>query len=243
MKIRGVAHRGHPIKCPENTLTAFQAAYELDFTHVELDVHLSKDGVPVLMHDYALERMTGEKGAIRDYTLSELKRFRVKEIETIPTLEEALNFLKGKMNVLVELKQAGDLYPGLEEKVLDVIRRTDTLDQCRIISFDHFSIDKTRQLNPDIQLGLLCIGSLPYVFPYMKQIRCNFLGMHFRFMTPRYARMMEENGVICAPWPIETIEEMEIIASTYPTALITTNHLERWAEFYRNRPELHGSSD
>ncbi|WP_028552507.1 glycerophosphodiester phosphodiesterase [Paenibacillus sp. UNC451MF] len=239
MKIRGIAHRGYPVKYPENTLVAYQAAYELDFTHLELEFHLSKDGIPVLMHDYTIDKMTNGKGFIRDYTLEELKQFRVKGAEQIPTLEEALNLLKWKMDILIELKQAGDLYPGLEEKVLEIVRRTDTLEHSRIISFDHFSLIRTRQLNPDIRLGALCTGSLPYVFPFLKEIDCDFLGIHFRFVTPRYAEMIAENGVISGPWPIETIQEMEIIAAQYPTALITTNHLERWADFYRNHSELH----
>jgi glycerophosphoryl diester phosphodiesterase len=239
LKIKGIAHRGYPAKYPENTLTAFQAAYELDFTHLELDVHLSKDGEPVIMHDYAIDRMTDGKGFIRDYTTEQLKRFLVKGTESIPTLEEALNLLKGKMNILIELKQGGELYPGLEEKVLDVVRRTDTLDQSRIISFDHFSLMRVRELDSDIKLGTLCSGSLPHIFPFLKEINCNFLGIHMRYMTPKYAEMIIENGVINSPWPIETIEEMEIIAAKYPNSLITTNHLERWADFYRSHPELH----
>jgi glycerophosphoryl diester phosphodiesterase len=239
MKIRGVAHRGYPVKYPENTLTSFQAACDLSFTHLELDVHLSKDGIPVIMHDYAIDRMTDGKGFIRDYTVNELKQYRIGESETIPTLEETLDLLKGKISVLIELKQAGELYPGLEEKVLEIVRRKDMLDQSRIISFDHFSIERTRQLDPDIELGMICSGNMPYVFPYMKEIRCNFLGVQFKFMTPKYAEMMMENDVVSGPWPIETLEDMAIIADKYPTALITTNHLERWADFYKSHPQLH----
>jgi glycerophosphoryl diester phosphodiesterase len=148
MKIKGIAHRGYPEKYPENTLTAYQAAYELDFTHVELDVHLSKDGVPVIMHDASIERMTDGKGLIQDYTVNELKKFKVKGVESIPTLEEALTLLKGKMEVLIELKGVGELYPGYEEQVLEVVRRTDTHDQSRIISFDHFLLERVRRLAP-----------------------------------------------------------------------------------------------
>ncbi|WP_028550757.1 glycerophosphodiester phosphodiesterase [Paenibacillus sp. UNC451MF] len=239
MKIRGIAHRGYPVKFPENTLSSFQAAIDLSFTHLELDVHLSKDGIPVLMHDYAVDRITNGKGLIRELTLSELKQLRVEGKEEIPTLEEAMKLLKGNISVLIEIKQAGDMYPGLEEKVLDIVRRTNTLDQSRIIGFDHFSIARMRQLDPDIELGMISSCSMPYVFPYMKEIRCNFLGINMRFMTPMYAEMMAEHGIISGPWPIETVEDMELIASKYPSALITTNHLERWADFYRNHPELH----
>ncbi|WP_240418799.1 glycerophosphodiester phosphodiesterase [Paenibacillus periandrae] len=239
MKIKGVAHRGYPVKYPENTLSSFQAAVDLSFTHLELDVHLSKDGIPVLMHDYSIERMTDGKGFIRDYTLDELKYFRVKEVETIPTLEEALNLLKGKISILVEVKQCGEFYSGVEEKTLEIIRKTDTLDQCRIIGFDHFSIAKTRQLDKDIRLGIIASGSMPYVFPFMEEVDCDFLGVQLRFMTPQYSQMMQERGIISGPWPVDTLADMELIAAKYPTDLITTNELERWAEFYRNHPELH----
>ncbi|MGG1636061.1 glycerophosphodiester phosphodiesterase [Paenibacillus sp. NRS-1760] len=239
MKIRGVAHRGYPVKLPENTLSSFQAAINLSFTHLELDVHLTKDGVPVLMHDFAIDRMTDGQGLIRDYTLEELKRFRVKEIETIPTLEEAMKLLKGNISVLIELKQTGDRYPGLEEAVLDVVRRTNTSDQSRIISFDHFSIARTRELDPNIELGMICGGSMPYVFPFMKEIRCTYLGVHKQFMTPKYAEMIAEHGIESGPWPIDTIEDMELIAKKYPTSLVTTDNLELWADFYRKHPELH----
>jgi glycerophosphoryl diester phosphodiesterase len=73
----------------------------------------------------------------------------------------------------------------------------------------------------------------------MKQAKCDFLGIHIRFLSPRNAQMIIDNGFINSPWPIETIEEMETIASKYPNSLITTNHLERWADFYRSHPELH----
>ncbi|TBL79980.1 glycerophosphodiester phosphodiesterase [Paenibacillus thalictri] len=239
MKIRGVAHRGYPVKLPENTLSSYQAACDMNYTHLELDVHLSKDGIPVLMHDYSVERMTDGKGMIRDLTLEELKRLRVKDTEEIPTLEEALNLLKGKISILVELKQAGDLYPGLEEKTLEVIRKTGTVEQSRMIGFDHFSVARMRELDKNIRLGMICSGSMPYVFPFMKEIDCDFLGVQLRFLTPEYENMIEERGIISGPWPVDTLADMELIAAKYPNALITTNELGRWADFYHSHPELH----
>lgn len=68
MKIRGVAQRGYPVQFPENTLSSFQAAIDLNFSHMELEVHLTKDGIPVIMHDYSLDRMTNGYGEIIDHT-------------------------------------------------------------------------------------------------------------------------------------------------------------------------------
>lgn len=96
MKIRGVAHRGYPVKYPENTLSSFKAAIDLGFTHMELDVHLSKDGIPVVMHNSKIDRMTDGKGEIRDYTFAELQQFTVGQEERIPSLEEVLLFAKNR---------------------------------------------------------------------------------------------------------------------------------------------------
>src|SRR5690625_277158 len=108
MKIKALAHRGYPIKYPENTIKAFDESYKLNFSHIELDVQLTKDEIPVLMHDQTIDRTTNGTGKVGDYTKAELKKFYTKKgHEEIPTLEEALLFLKGKMKVAVELKQYG----------------------------------------------------------------------------------------------------------------------------------------
>ena len=144
MKIKGMAHRGYPVKYPENTLISFQAAYELGFTHLELDVQLSKDGIAIVMHDTTVNRMTNAKGLIKDFTFLELRDLKVGETETIPTLEEALLFAKDKMIVSIELKQQGDLYDGLEAETLKIIKQTDMMDQVYVNSFDHFAVIKMR---------------------------------------------------------------------------------------------------
>lgn len=242
MRIRGIAHRGDPVKCPENTLSAFQAAVDQGYTYIELDVLLSKDGVPVVIHDHSVDHMTDHRGLVKDYTLAELKRMKVRDVETIPTLEETMKLLRGKINVMVELKQAGDLYPGLEQKVLDVLKQTDTFEQSIIISFDLYSIERVRRLSPDIRLGITTSNTLPFVFPWMKEYRCETLGVPTKMLTDEYANTMIEHGIEVCPWMVDSIADMEFIAKKYPTSLITTNELERWAQFYRTHPEVHESS-
>nr|WP_309098638.1 glycerophosphodiester phosphodiesterase family protein [Fredinandcohnia onubensis] len=238
MKIKGIAHRGDNVNFPENTISAFQAAVNQNYTHLELDVHLSKEGIPVVIHDRTLDRMTNGKGFVKDYTLSELKKLKVKDTETIPTLEEVLEQFKGKISILIELKQEGNFYPNLEGKVVEVIERTATLNQVRIISFDHFSIQKVRGLHSSVKLGLCTSGSIPCIFSFMKEINCDYLGLNFRFMTPLYGRMMEENNVIVNLWMIDKIEDMNMVTEQYPTAIITTNQLGKWSNFYLNHQEM-----
>lgn len=101
------AHRGlhdNESDAPENTLVAFQKAVDADFG-IEFDVHLSKDDVPVIFHDGTLERMCGVKGHVWDYTLKELKKFRILGTDQeIPTLREALEIIRDRVPILVEYK-------------------------------------------------------------------------------------------------------------------------------------------
>ncbi|WP_054711360.1 glycerophosphodiester phosphodiesterase family protein [Bacillus sp. JCM 19041] len=71
--INAIAHRGYAAKYPENTYTAFAAAIELRFAVIELDVHLSLDGIPVVIHDFNVDRVTDGKGDVDQFTVAELK--------------------------------------------------------------------------------------------------------------------------------------------------------------------------
>ena len=102
-----VAHRGYfdnEAGIPENSLASFQAAIEKGFV-IELDIQLSSDGVAFVFHDADLERMCGVQGKIWEYTAAELKEMKLFGTEeTIPTFEETLAFVNGRVPLLVEYK-------------------------------------------------------------------------------------------------------------------------------------------
>ncbi len=101
------AHRGlhdNASEAPENSLAAFRKAVEAGFG-MELDIQLSKDKVPVVFHDFTLKRVCGAEGKVRDYTLQELKEFRLYESEEqIPTLAEVLELVDGRVPLIIEFK-------------------------------------------------------------------------------------------------------------------------------------------
>jgi glycerophosphoryl diester phosphodiesterase len=127
-----VAHRGYSSHAPENTRAAFELALAHGYKDIEFDVQLSKDGVPVIMHDVTLDRTTNGKGAIKNYTHSELKKvdagswFGVEYAnQTIPSLQEVLRLLRGRARIHIELKK--DL-PELPAKVANLLTSTGWLD-------------------------------------------------------------------------------------------------------------------
>lgn len=237
MLITGLAHRGYPKKYPENTLTSFRAALDLSYSHLELDVNLTKDGVPVVIHDPTVNRTTNGKGLVKDFTLDELRRLDAGGGEAIPTLEEVLKLAKGKAMVDIELKQSGDLYPGMEDKVLEVIRSCGVQDQVFVTSFDHYSIIRTRESSKDIELGLVLYGATPAAFPLAKEIGARYLSVKHIYLTDAYVEECTEKGIRLIAWTVDDKEAMRGLRQRFPDVMICTNELEKWAECYTESSE------
>lgn len=101
------AHRGlhdNAGEAPENSMAAFSKAVEAGYG-MELDVHVTKDGIPVIFHDFKLERICGAEGIIEDYTYEELQQFTLcSSEEKIPKLEELLSMVRGRVPLIIEIK-------------------------------------------------------------------------------------------------------------------------------------------
>ncbi|MGM9568748.1 MAG: glycerophosphodiester phosphodiesterase [Phascolarctobacterium sp.] len=157
------AHRGFSGKYPENTMLAFQKAWEAGADGIELDVQLSKDGQVVIIHDEKLDRTTNGTGNVRDYTLEELRKLDASYIyagqmgiNPIPTLEEYCAWVAGTDLVTnVELKTGVYPYAGIEEKVWALLQKYHLENKVIISSFNHFSILRMKELAPNLKYGLL----------------------------------------------------------------------------------------
>src|SRR5438128_5267226 len=127
-------HRGNADEFPENTLASFRSAIELGVDVIECDVHRSEDGGLPVIHDHLLDRTTDGSGLVRDYTMAELKRFdagswkdpRFKG-ERIPSLDEVLAVARGQVGVAIEIKNLPLPYPGIEELVVEAVRRAEMM--------------------------------------------------------------------------------------------------------------------
>ncbi len=160
-----VAHRGGSALAPENTLGAFGNAIQLGVDMVECDVHLSKDGEVVVMHDPSVATTTDGSGQIGTLTLAEIKKLNaaakssLKEWspQAVPTLAEVLDLAKGKVGIQIEIKlTAGNArYPSIERKVLDLINARDMLGQVILISFDFPTLQEVKKLEPRAKTGAL----------------------------------------------------------------------------------------
>jgi glycerophosphoryl diester phosphodiesterase len=125
-----MAHRGFSLDGLENTMTAFAAAVDLGLTHVETDVHATRDGVVVAFHDSVLDRVSDGRGAIADLTWADLRSVRVGGAEVVPRLADLLSTWP-RLRVNIDVKDWPAVTP-----VADVLAGVGALDRVCVASFD-----------------------------------------------------------------------------------------------------------
>lgn len=230
-----VAHRGWSGEAPENTIAAFKLAMtDPNITIIELDVHLSKDGVPVVIHDHTLDRTTSGTGPVRAYTVEELRRLDAGSwfapqfaAERIPTLEEVLELARGRCKLHIELKKLGDEYEGIEEEVIACIHRHDMEDEVVIISFEHDSMKRVHELDPSIQTGLIFLGKPTLLIEQLRYTGAASLSIHYAFVTRDLVNEMAEHGIDLGVWTVDDPDTLARIMGEYPDMRITTNYPDR----------------
>lgn len=149
-------------------MAAFLEAAVLPIDGVELDVHLSSDGVPVVIHDETVDRTTDGSGYVKDMTLVELKQLSAGcrfadefSGERIPTLREVLELFRGKPHRLnIELKSDVFPYPGMREKVIGMVKEFGIGDRVILSSFDHVTLEAAKREAPEIETGMLFVEIL-----------------------------------------------------------------------------------
>lgn len=138
-------HRGYLAKEIENTLAAFQRAIREKVDFVEFDVVRTKDNIPVVFHDYRVDRLLNGRGFVRNLTLAELKRLEYKDGQKILTLEEFFQETRGKVRPLLEIKSN-----GVEAEILSLVRKYDVEGDIIIQSFKASALQRCMVIHPDL---------------------------------------------------------------------------------------------
>jgi glycerophosphoryl diester phosphodiesterase len=145
-----IAHRGASAYEPENTLRAFERAIDMGATMLEVDLHLSRDGHPVVIHSADLSRTTNGQGLVSDLSLAQIRRFDAGLGERVPTLAQVIDLARGRAELYVELK--GQDTP---EPVVEVLQTEDFVDQALVGSFHASLSQRVKSLEPASRTSLL----------------------------------------------------------------------------------------
>ncbi len=223
------AHRGYSGKYPENTMLAFEKAVEVGVFGIELDVQLTSDGVPVIIHDETLERTTDGVGFVKDHTMAELSKLSIidiynnEESEKIPTLEEYLHFIKDKNIVTnIELKTSVFYYPGIEEKVINLVRKYDLSDMVNYSSFNHYTLQRVKEIDENCKIGFLVTSNIIDVEDYLLRNHAYSLNAVFTYyLDKRNVDRLHERGIKAFAWESENELELAIMRENGVDVAIT----------------------
>lgn len=236
------AHRGNSGEAPENTLAAFRQVPETGANGVEFDVHLSRDGIPVVIHDETVKRTSGAPGAVGEMTLAELRKLDVGNWfgaafagERIPTLEATLELFRGgPQRVNIELKTDRVVYPGLAGAVIAQVRRLGMQRQVLVSSFNHHTLLEARTLAPDLEYAVLSSDQMLEPWDYVRQH--GFQAFHPRGVAVDEAlvRRCHGAGIKVRAWVVDDPGRGAALEALGVDGLIT-NHPRRFARPDRGR--------
>ena len=233
-----IAHRGASAVAPQNTLAAFRRAAELGADGVELDVHLSADLVPVVIHDSTVDRTTDGTGRVADLPLAALKELDAGSWfdptfagERIPTLEEVFEEIGKSLLINVELKPEPGRGRGLEAAVVRLVARHGLTDRVLLSSFDPFALRRTRRLSPHIPVGFLYetapLSRLARLLAWaMPDLQPQAIHPHWRLIRPSTVRRAHARGRRVIAWTVDEPEEMRRLIAMEVDGIIT-NHPDR----------------
>ncbi len=201
-----IGHRGAAGYYPENTLLSFRKAFEMGVDYVELDVRLSSDSIPVVIHDETLDRTTNGRGYVKDYTVEELKRLDAGLGERIPTLEEALRLaieMNGKL--LIEIKDVEAV-----DEVVSLVREYDFIRSCKIISF---YIEALKRVPSYIERGLIYAWPGKWIIEAIK-LRATTILPKYNLVSERMVKYAHLRGLKVYTWNIDDRDTALRIIST-----------------------------
>lgn len=209
------AHRGNSADYPENTLSAFRSAIELGADGIELDVHLTRDGVPVVIHDADVARTTSGTGSVADLYLADLKQFDAGRGEHIPTFEEVALLTRGKTKLDIEIKGA-----GAEAPVLQMLHDWPH-DAWLISSYDWDVLRHCRRLDPDITLWVLSDSATEEAIAFAHEVGAPALAMDQKFIDADVIAHLREEGLGFMAWTVNDPSRAAALRDLGAAALCT----------------------
>lgn len=219
-------HRGNPADHPENTMRSFRSAIAAGCDLIECDVHLSSDGRLVVIHDHTLERTTNGRGLVRDHSASELRKLDAGHGERIPYLQEVIELALGKVGLVIEIKQIPIQYPGLEDKLVAMLRQLGAVAECAVVSFHHPSIRGLRDMEPRLQLGIL-EGARP-IDParMLREAGADVFSPHWGATDPQLVKEVHAAGGAVAVWTVDDDAAVAWCKFCKPDSVFTNRPVE-----------------
>jgi glycerophosphoryl diester phosphodiesterase len=228
---------------PENTPASFELGWRMGADALECDVHLSKDGQLVVMHDEALDRTSSGTGLIRDARWSALRRLdaggwyhRRFRGQRIWRLADLLRWMRDKrsragrpLRLVLEIKNEPVRYAGIAEAVVKALRAADFLGRTTAISFDHGVVKRVKVLERRLTTGILFHQALPDLAARVRWVNADAVFPRWTLVTPSLMRAARKLGAFVGVWTVNETADIKKMARAGVGGL-ATNFPDRAAE-------------
>ncbi len=207
MAIERIAHRGARTELPENTVAAFERAFARGADAIELDVHATRDRVIVVHHDPELTPPVSTNGRrIAEMTWEEVEASRLATGFSIPTLTEVLAATPARATAYVEVKGL-----GIEDLVAEVLATSGT--RCAVHSFDHATIERFKDIAPDVPRGLLFESELEHLERAFERADARDVWPHYSLVDAELVARVRRLGGRVIPWTVNDRVEVQRLSA------------------------------
>ncbi|UNS95629.1 glycerophosphodiester phosphodiesterase [Streptomyces tubbatahanensis] len=201
MPLLTVGHRGVMGVEPENTLRSFVRAEREGLDVIELDLHLSKDGALVVMHDADVARTTDGAGPIGELTLAQLRALDAGQGERVPVFEEVVDAVRSPLQAEIKDRAAARV-------LADTIKRRALHDRVTVISFHAEALRETREHLPDIPLVLVAGRSSPTAPERARELGAGMISLELRHLDADIVGRAHAAGIKVISWTVNTDEDL-----------------------------------
>jgi glycerophosphoryl diester phosphodiesterase len=205
---------------PENTLASFRKGVELGAPMLELDIHLSADGRLVVIHDDTVDRTTDGSGRVSDLTADELGRLDAGSWfspdfagERVPMLENVLDWARGRVGLVIELKLGPVWYPGIEEVLVRTLQRADATADVLVISSDHHAVRRVKQLDPAAKTAIMYGGRMLDPVGMARAAGAEAVRPGHYTLTAADVAVCHAAGLAVIPWTVNDEASMRRVVS------------------------------
>jgi glycerophosphoryl diester phosphodiesterase len=207
-----ISHAACGGHAPANTLAGIRAALGMGVDGIEIDVQCSSDGVPILMHDYTVDRTTNGTGEVSRLTLDQLRALDAGG-EPPPTLAEVLELTRGDALLVCEIKQ-----PGIEQRIADVVVQAEALDDVMVWSFFPQALTGMRTAEPRIPAALLVSERHTHALPTLREtaisIGAQGLSVFHEGVSNDALRLCRRSGLALYAWTADDQAAIQRLVDT-----------------------------
>ncbi|MFF8278943.1 glycerophosphodiester phosphodiesterase [Streptomyces lateritius] len=204
MSFLTIGHRGVMGVEPENTLRSFVRAEEAGMDAIELDLHLSKDGALVVMHDAEVDRTTDGSGPIAELTLAELRELDAGDGERVPLFEEVLDAVRSPIQA--EIKDV-----AAARTLAEVMNRRDLTERVEVLSFHDEALAEIARHVPGVRTALVAEERYADVVDRAKAVGAGALVLNIQHLTLETVEHAHREGLRVIGWVVNTQEHLRLV--------------------------------